>query len=176
MDRTKFQELFAGLRGALVLYARQWCRNPEDAVQEAFIDLAACSREPTSPKAWLYTTTRRKAQNIARAESRHRNHLEQMVHQDDASSANQYWLELNTRNGIAASEVLDGLESLEPKQREMIVAKIWGELTFEELAELMNCSTASAYRRYSAALSDLKRSVLAGSDSKTKVINQGSKA
>ncbi|RLS73470.1 MAG: hypothetical protein DWI26_06935 [Planctomycetota bacterium] len=45
------------------------------------------------------------------------------------------WLEPKTRNQIAASEVLEGLDSLKPDQREMVIAKVWGELTFEELAE-----------------------------------------
>lgn len=160
MHRNHLQELFASLSNALVLYARQWCKNPEDAVQEAFIDLSHCNPEPESPKAWLYTTTRRKAQNIARTESRHRNHLEQMSQNNRGNQANQYWLEPNTRHGISASEVLEGLDSLHPDQREMIIAKVWGELTFEELAELMDCSPASAYRRYTTALSELKESVL----------------
>lgn len=163
MHPVILQELFASLSSALVLYARQWCKNPEDAVQEAFIDLASCSSEPTSPKGWLYATTRRKAQNIARAESRQRSHLEQWIQQDNENRTGEYWTEPSTRNGIAASEVLDGLDSLESEQREMIIAKVWGELTFEELAELMNCSSASAYRRYVSALAELKHSVLAAS-------------
>lgn len=175
MHSATLQELFSNLSHALVLYARGWCKTPEDAVQEAFIDLAHCSPEPASPRAWLYTTTRRKAQNIARAESRHRNHLEQVMQQDLSSHAEQYWLEPNTRNGIEASEVLEGLDALTPDQRELIVAKVWGELTFEELAELMNCSPATAYRKYTAALSELKRTVLEGSDSKSTVINLGTR-
>jgi len=152
MHSSHIQELFASLSSALMLYARQWCKTPEDAVQEAFIDLANCPREPVSPKAWLYTTTRRKALNIARAESRHRNHLVQLIQQNNADRASEYWLEPNTRNGIAASEVLDGLDSLEPPDREMIIAKVWGELTFEELAELMNCSPASDQSRFEQSL------------------------
>ena len=152
MHPVTLQELFASLSNALVLYARQWCKNPEDAVQEAFIDFAHCSPEPTSPKG-----------NIARAESRQRSHLEQWIQQDNENRTGEYWMEPNTRNGIAATEVLDGLDSLEPEQREMIIAKVWGELTFEELAELMNCSSASAYRRYVSALAELKHSVLAAS-------------
>jgi RNA polymerase sigma-70 factor (ECF subfamily) len=161
MHPHTLQELFANLGNALVLYARQWCKSPEDAVQEAFMDLARCSPEPNSPKAWLYTATRRKAQNIARAESRHRNHLEQMVQSKDGTRAMEHWLQPQTRNGIDASEVLAGLGALDGDQREMIVAKVWGELSFEELGELMNCSASSAYRRYTAALTELKSIVLA---------------
>lgn len=173
MHSNHIQELFATLSSALMLYARQWCKTPEDAVQEAFIDLANCPSEPVYPKAWLYTTTRRKAQNIARAESRHRHHLVQLIQQNDADRSGEYWLEPNTTNGIAASEVLDGLDSLEPQDREMIIAKIWGELTFEELAELMNCSPASAYRRYVDALNQLKRLMLATNTNHVSKTNMG---
>jgi RNA polymerase sigma factor (sigma-70 family) len=175
MHPATLQELFDDLSNALVLYARGWCQTPEDAVQEAFIDLANCTPEPTSPKAWLYTITRRKAQNIARAESRHRNHLEQMIQENAAERAGEYWSEPNTVSGVAASDVLEGLDSLNPDQREMIIAKVWGDLTFEELAELMNCSPASAYRRYVAALTDLKHSVLAGNESKNNVAKLGTR-
>lgn len=161
MQRQTLQELFGNLGGALVLYARQWCKSPEDAVQEAFIDLDRCSPEPASPKAWLYTTTRRKAQNIARSESRRRGQLEKKVQTNASEHATEYWLERQTHHGIDADEVLRGLEALDPDQREMIVARVWGELSYEELGELMNCSASSAFRRYAAALSALKRTVLA---------------
>lgn len=175
MHPVQLQELFAELSNALVLYARGWCRNPEDAVQEAFIDLANCNPEPTSPKAWLYTTTRRKAQNLARAESRHRNHLEQMSQESTIERAAEYWMEPSTTTGIEASEVLEGLESIKPDQREMIIAKVWGGLTYDELAELMNCSSASAYRRYIAALAELKSVVLSELDSKNHETKLGSR-
>jgi RNA polymerase sigma-70 factor (ECF subfamily) len=89
--------------------------------------------------------------------------LEQLIQESGVDRAGEYWLEPNTQNGISVSEVLDGLESLQPDQREMIIAKVWGELTFEELAVLMNCSPASAHRRYVLALTELKHWVLEAS-------------
>jgi DNA-directed RNA polymerase specialized sigma24 family protein len=55
----------------------------------------------------------------------------------------------------------------------MIIAKVWGDLTFEELAELMNCSPASAYRRYVCALAELKQLVLAASTPYVNKTNKG---
>jgi len=176
MARTTIQELFDSLSSALVLYARQWCHTPEDAVQEAFVDLAQCTPEPISPKAWLYTTTRRKAQNIARSETRHRYHLDQLSKLECGKRNNEYWMEGKTRNGIDASEVMAGLESLNSEQREMVIAKVWGELTFEELAELMNCSPASAYRRYVSALSELRCSILNTGPIHTSMSNTGARS
>jgi RNA polymerase sigma factor (sigma-70 family) len=160
MHSQALQELFANASKALVLYARQWCSTPEDAVQEAFIDLSNCTTDPISPKAWLYTTTRRKAQNITRSETRRRNQLERIFQGKESEQASEYWIEPNTANGIDAAEVLDGLNALAPEPREMIIARVWGELSFEELGQLMNCSASSAHRRYVSALSELRDSVL----------------
>ncbi len=151
MHPKLLQELFELLSGPLVLYARGWCDYPDDAVQEAFIDLANCSSDPKSPHAWLYTTTRRKAQNIARSEHRRRRHQrragEQADHWFRDSSLSTEWL---------PEDVAAALQQLSSDQREVVVARVWGELSFEQLAEVLDCSLSSAHRRYSAALKQLE--------------------
>jgi RNA polymerase sigma-70 factor (ECF subfamily) len=42
------------------------------------------------------------------------------------------------------------------EQREVIVAHLWGGLTFEEIAGLCHCSTTTAHRRYVAGLTELR--------------------
>lgn len=153
MHVQRLHQLFDELNPALVLYARQWCEYPDDAVQEAFIDLAQCEDEPESPKAWLYTTTRRKAQNIARSENRRR------YHQQQASETVATWFSKTSNQALLAEDVAHGLESLDSDERELVVARIWGELHFEQLAELLGCSVSSAHRRYNAALLKLKKVV-----------------
>lgn len=161
MRTDELQQLFDALSAPLVLYARQWCAAPDDAVQEAFIDLANNPVAPDCPKAWLYTTTRRKAQNIARAELRRRRHHEQasveqpQIVQSAAGEPQSAWFR-PTHGSLLAEEVARGLESLSGEQREILVARIWGELSFEELAALLGCSLSSAHRRYTSALEALK--------------------
>src|ERR1700683_2291984 len=57
----------------LTLYARQWCGAPEDAVQEAFLKLAARA-EPPDAVGWLYAVTRNLARTAGRSERRRRRH------------------------------------------------------------------------------------------------------
>ncbi len=158
MQQPRLQILFDELSSALVLYARQWCDAPDDAVQEAFIDLANCEPEPLSPKAWLYTTTRRKAQNIARAENRRRRHHQLASEQQSTNGdlSNNWFLSSNSTNLLLPEDVMHGLQALPDDERELLVARVWGELNFEQLAELMNCSISSAHRRYRTALQRLK--------------------
>jgi RNA polymerase sigma-70 factor (ECF subfamily) len=55
---------------ALELCARQFCRCPENVVQEAVIELAAQREAPQDDLAWLYGVVRHKAISAARSERR----------------------------------------------------------------------------------------------------------
>ena len=55
---------------ALVLFARQFCCCPEDAVQEAFVELVRQSEMPREVLPWLYRVVRNKAYSASRAQGR----------------------------------------------------------------------------------------------------------
>src|SRR5205085_5171678 len=48
------------------------------------------------------------------------------------------------------------LATLPLEEREPIVARLWGGLTSDEFAQLVNCSVPTAHRRYQAGLAELK--------------------
>ncbi len=68
------QRLLAEHRGALVLYARQWCAVPEDVVQEAFLQLVRQREEPRNAVGWLYRVVRNRAISAARSAGRRTRH------------------------------------------------------------------------------------------------------
>ena len=151
MQQERLRELFEALSAPLVLYARVWCAAPDDAVQEAFIDFANLEAVPECPRAWLYKTTRRKAQNIARSEVRRKTHHER------AGQLQDEWFDISrSESELAPSDVIHALNQLERGERELVTARIWGELGYEQLADLLGCSVSSAHRRYHAALSRLR--------------------
>ena len=45
---------------------------------------------------------------------------------------------------------------LEPGERELVVMRIWGNLTYEEIGAALDISTATAYRQYERALTKLR--------------------
>ena len=57
------------------------------------------------------------------------------------------------RRSNAATDALLRLEAVE---RELIVMRIWGNLTYEEIGGAVNISTATAYRQYERALTKLR--------------------
>jgi RNA polymerase sigma-70 factor (ECF subfamily) len=65
------------------------------------------------------------------------------------------WFE-TTDDRVDGQEATKLLAELPLEQREVIVARIWGGLTFEEIAELVNCSLPTAHRRYQTGLIGLR--------------------
>jgi RNA polymerase sigma-70 factor (ECF subfamily) len=136
---------------ALVLYARQWCRAPEDVVQEAFIKLAQQTEAPFHPVAWLYRAVRNRAISESRSERRRINHEGRV-----ASRAALWFTPSEDQAGLDAQAATDALQLLPLDQREIIVAHLWGGLTFEQIADLTGGSAATCWRRYAAGVATLR--------------------
>ena len=140
--------LFDQHAAGLVLYARQWCDDPEDAVQEAWIRLAAEPDAPPDAVAWLYRVVRHRAINVSRS-ARRRRHYETQATAADAFTASPGDA-LDTKAAAAA------LAGLDETQREVVVAHVWGGLTFQQIGHLTGTSDSTAQRRYVSALTALR--------------------
>jgi RNA polymerase sigma factor (sigma-70 family) len=138
----------------LVLYARQWCAAPEDVVQAAFLKLARLGTPPDALSAWLFKVVRNGAIDAGRAERRRQRH------EGKAAARTPAWFTPpDDPTGLDARTATDALETLPADLREILVAHLWGGLTFEQIAATVGGSASTAYRRYSAAL-DLLRARL----------------
>jgi RNA polymerase sigma-70 factor (ECF subfamily) len=135
---------------ALVLYARQWCRAAEDVVQDAFLKLVAHKPAPANTVPWLYRVVRNAAVSAARAEQRRRHH--------EAAAAERApaWFAAAEATALDIAAATAALQHLPLEQREVIVAHLWGGLSFEQVAELAGCSSSTAHRWYVAGLSALR--------------------
>ena len=74
MDSGLLGSLMDRHAAALELYARQWCNEPEDVVQEAFVKLAVQRSTPIHTGAWLFRTVRNGAINAGITSQRRRRH------------------------------------------------------------------------------------------------------
>ncbi len=133
---------------ALRLYVRQWPDCAEDIVQDAFIALARQSPPPEQAAAWLYRVVRNKAVASVRSTVRRRR-------RENAASAPEAWLG-TADDRLDAAAAARALASLPLELREVIVARLWGGLTFDEVARLVGCSLPTAHRRYHAGLTELR--------------------
>jgi RNA polymerase sigma-70 factor (ECF subfamily) len=134
----------------LALYARQWCAAPEDAVQEAFLKLAARREAPLDAVGWLYAATRNLARTAGRSERRRRHH------EAAAAARSPTWFSPAEGAAMDAETAADVLTGLPPEEREAVVARVWGGLSFEQIGELLGASAATAHRRFAAGLTLLR--------------------
>lgn len=151
MGPERLAELVDRYASALVLYARQWCACPEDVVQTAFLKLVRISTPPDNLLPWLYRVVRNGAIDASRA-ARRRHRYEAAA----ADSAPKWFSPSYDPTGLDARAAASSLADLPAETREIIVAHLWGGLTFEQIAEAVGSSAATCYRRYAAGLETLR--------------------
>ncbi|HEV2971649.1 MAG TPA: sigma-70 family RNA polymerase sigma factor [Pirellulales bacterium] len=134
----------------LVLYARQWCGNSEDVVQDAFLKLVALRKSPDQVVPWLYRVVRNGAIDASRI-ARRRQRREAI-----AALPVRWFVEVEA-DGLTADEAVAALQRLPVDQREVIVARLWGGLNFEQIAEIAGCSPSTAFRRFTAGIEALRK-------------------
>ena len=137
-------------RSVLVLYARQWCDAPEDVVQETFLLLVRQVVAPENPVGWLYRVVRHRAMNAARSRGR------QSRRENAAAARGEPWFEPAEGDRLDAVAATDALKHLPIEQREVIVARVWGGVAFEEIARLSEMSLSKVYRSYQRGLAVLR--------------------
>ena len=134
----------------LVLYARQWCNAPEDVVQEAFLQLIRQKKPPDRVVPWLYRVVRNRAISVSRSQSRRQRY------ESAAAYRAEPWFLPVEDDCLDAAAASRALEELPLELRETIVARLWGGLSFDEIAELTETSISTAHRRYQAGLAALR--------------------
>jgi RNA polymerase sigma-70 factor (ECF subfamily) len=146
----------------LLLCARHWTASladAEDVVQDAFVRFWRRQRGlPGEPMALLLTSIRRAALDSARRRSR-RTARETQAGDDGALFEPLF--EPGSVGYDRQSAIEGALERLPPDQREVLALKIWGDLTFSEIAQHLEIPSNTAASRYRYALASLRRELTA---------------
>ena len=116
--------------------------SAEDAVQDALIAIAALQTRPTDLEAYFFRTVRNKALHSVKQNNRFDRSMDPTEFLDvkDCSEDQK----------ILAAQVAEYLVKLEENTRQVIIMKLFADLTFAEIAEIMASSpntVASWYRR-----------------------------
>ncbi len=153
---SDWRQSYDRLAPRLLLYARQWVggmSDAEDVVQEAFI---RCWRHGggrnADNTALLYTAVRSAALDARRREERRRRRENDATPLAEAVPFN---CELEDRE--LAESVRTALSQLPLEQREVLVLRIWAELSFPEIAEVLDIGVETAASRHRYALAALRR-------------------
>ncbi len=144
-DARAFEGLLDRHQGSLLRYARGLIgrRGSEDVVQEVFLRLAerppempaAASGDPASEHAvlssWLHRVTRNLCMDALRSEARRRRREEAVAPHDSTSGELEGVEAQDTRAAVERS-----LEKLPADQREVLVLRLFGEKSYQEIAEV----------------------------------------
>ncbi|MEJ6572197.1 MAG: sigma-70 family RNA polymerase sigma factor [Akkermansiaceae bacterium] len=144
----------------LYVYARQRCSSREDAedmIQDALIRLWGYQEErdnvpPDLPLA--YSVLRFVAMDHGKKQGRKKRKEEAIIFLHDR---NDYWLDTSAEDDDDAVLLRQAVDGLGEKLREVVTLKIWGGLTFSQIAETMAISPNTAASRYRYALEQLER-------------------
>ena len=155
-DDQPWRTCYAQLAPKLLLFARQWVASvadAEDVVQAAFVKFWR-HRPDAEPEHYplLYSTVRTCALDLIRTDSR-RGRREQVV----APDPEEPFFDATIEHRENADIISIALNQLPEPQREVLVLRIWGELTFAEIAATLGDSINTVASRYRYAIDALRR-------------------
>jgi RNA polymerase sigma factor (sigma-70 family) len=128
----------------------------QDAVHHVFLKLLEDEslRRATDTKAYLFACVRNAALNDTKARRR-----------DVTLDHESAWFDPPDRDYVGELNLRRVLCALPDDQREVIVLHVWGQLTFSQIADLLDISSNTAASRYRYALAKLRESMCAKEDS-----------
>jgi RNA polymerase sigma-70 factor (ECF subfamily) len=145
-DRNEVQRLYDVHGRALLAYACAFLHDPseaEDVLHQVFLQLLRDGTEISSP-GYLFRAVRNRVLNHLRGQSR-----------EVALDVETQWLESPSGSIETVLALQSALGTLPEEQREVIVLRVWGQMTFEEVAAVVGVSPNTAASRYRYGLAKL---------------------
>lgn len=131
----------------------------EDVVHDVFARLAAGGHDPSGNGIARFLTVC--ARNAAISTLRSRKVASEHAGMVVASGSSQNGDPLETAERAEEAEaVIRHVGGLPEDEREALALRVWGEMSFEEIAELQGVAKATAHARYRSALEILRKCMM----------------
>ena len=156
VSHENWRNCFSEVAPGLLLFARQWVQSAadaEDIVQDAFVKFWRRNHDIDN-RGLLYAAVRSLALDFIRRDARRARREATVLAETEPVIEPHFELEDDTQLALAAA-----VESLPRDQREVLVLKIWNDLTFSEIAGALGISQNTAASRYRYALTNLKKTL-----------------
>lgn len=116
--------------------------SAEDSVHDALVAMASLSEKPENLEAYLFRTVRNKALHVIKQ----RNRVDSNTDQDEFLDVE----ECSASQKIFVSQIAERMNKLDENSRQVLIMKLFADLTFKEIASIMQSppnTIASWYRR-----------------------------
>ena len=134
----------------LLAYAQQLtgCHaSAEDVLQEAFVSFWRRRESVREPLVYLYRCVRNATMNWRRSESRRRGY------EGDAPRGREAVTPAIQAERAERHDCIHrAMGELASRQREVVVLKIWGQMTFEQISAVMSLPRSTAHATYRTAM------------------------
>ena len=139
-----------------LLFARHQARceaDAQDLVQEAVVE--SWGRQPDGlppPAALVFTTIRRRAVDLARSDDRRVGREGRT-----AREAPAFWFDSGAEDRERDRLIQEAMSKMPDLYRDVVTLKVWGELTFAEIAQTLEIPANTAASRYRYGLAELRK-------------------
>ena len=151
-NTRQIQLLFQKYSASMLLYANSLAKDvqsAEDIVQEIFVALMKKQTIPENPQNYLIRAVRNRMLN------EHRKRKLQALREDTT----EQWFTQPIEKQEEREQLTKALKKLPEEQREVIVLKIWNQMSFQEIAKLLEISQNTAGSRYRYGLEKLQQAM-----------------
>jgi len=156
-DRAALREAYERWATELLMFARTLTKgnvaDAEDVLQQCFVRVWENRRQLVSVenlRAYFFIALRNVFLNLRRTESRETGRRTRL------GEAMGLITEAPSDSEMDVGEVNRALDSLPADQRQVVVLKIWGELTFAEIADVLDAPPNTVASRYRYGLRRLR--------------------
>lgn len=152
----------------LLLYARQQTRteaDAEDVMQEALVQLVHAvdsgnfKGENSQWLSYTYTAIRHQAMDKGRREEVRKQYAEHEQEGMQEGEPDEPWLHCAADDEYLRERVEGLLKSLPKEYAEVIILKIWGEHTFQEIADMTATKLPTITSRYRYAMQAMRKAL-----------------
>lgn len=142
---------------AFFLYARQQCRSESDAkdvLQDALTETWNKTSKGLPNRSLVFATIRRRAIDFGRSTDR------RAIREFKYNGKGENWFLPDYSVSDVRHQLASAIETLPDTLREVLILKIWGDLTFPAISQLIGIPTATATSRYRYALERLRENTI----------------
>jgi RNA polymerase sigma-70 factor, ECF subfamily len=146
-DRNEVRRLYEVHGRALLAYASALLHDPseaEDVLHQVFLRLLRDGTTEISSPGYLFRAVRNRVLNHIRDRAR-----------EVGLDSDAQWLESPSGSTETALALQSALRTVPEEQREVIVLRVWAQMTFEEIAGVVGVPPNTAASRYRYGLAKL---------------------
>lgn len=154
-EPCKWERFLSAHGDVFFLFARQLTRTESDAkdvTQQVLVEIWKNAGGEIPNKAQVFSTLRRRAIDLGRSKDR------RSRREVEFASRSESWFVPDYGNQDTIGMLEEALKALSDTLREVVILRVWGNLSFPEIAGMTGTSVPTATSRFRYGIEQLRKS------------------